>query len=393
MKKCLVSLVSDQTIPNILVAATLRPDYLLFISTDAMEKKKKVESILNCLSILKMDYSNRNDKIIVSENSVPDINEMVVEWIKSKRKEYNFTVNLTCGTKLMSLAVYEVFKGYDAEIIYLPLPKNIYFPVNRPDKTMPVTTRLSVEAYLAAYSVKISNLKTLGKAEKTAFSRRDMTYFIYENYRGLKKLLKAVGEKVRPIKKNEAKKGANLVISYNVKESVEKQFVKKIGFTESNGLLRKVINQTDWDYLRGGWLEDRIYLAVKDILPPESSDIRLKVNCRIHGNDNEFDVLFTFDNILYVIECKSLDAPSGSDKREMGGTANDFLYKLGALRQNFGLTPRGILASTSKNMLDKNGNIKGHLIERSKLFSTEIWPLLQIADLDEWVSDRFIKKR
>jgi hypothetical protein len=204
-------------------------------------------------------------------------------------------------------------------------------------------------------------------------------------------LLKAIGEYVRPIRKDDAKKGVKLNIPYSDIKPVEKPFIERYGFSEANGFLIKEIYEDEWGYLRGGWLEERIYLALKDVLPSEYSDIHLNVNCRIHGNDNEFDVLFTLDNVLYVVECKSLDAPSGSDKGKMGGTVNDFLYKLGALRQNFGLTPRGILAATSEDILDEKGNIKSHIKERGKLFSTEIWPLLQVKGLEGWGRQKFVK--
>ena len=49
MKTILVSLVSDQTIPNILAIHYHKPDELLFISTPAMEKNGKTACILKAL--------------------------------------------------------------------------------------------------------------------------------------------------------------------------------------------------------------------------------------------------------------------------------------------------------------------------------------------------------
>jgi hypothetical protein len=43
MKTILISLVSDQTIPNILAIHYFNPDELLFISTMEMEKKRKYQ--------------------------------------------------------------------------------------------------------------------------------------------------------------------------------------------------------------------------------------------------------------------------------------------------------------------------------------------------------------
>lgn len=52
MKTILVSLVSDQTIPNILAIHHFRPDELLFVTTEMMEKKRKTASIMETLRLL-----------------------------------------------------------------------------------------------------------------------------------------------------------------------------------------------------------------------------------------------------------------------------------------------------------------------------------------------------
>jgi hypothetical protein len=44
MKTILVSLVSDQTIPNILAIHHIKPDELLFITTKDMGEKQKIQS-------------------------------------------------------------------------------------------------------------------------------------------------------------------------------------------------------------------------------------------------------------------------------------------------------------------------------------------------------------
>ena len=52
MKTCLVSLISDQTIPNILIILSFKPDHLLFITTQGMEKKSKSQAILNTVFLV-----------------------------------------------------------------------------------------------------------------------------------------------------------------------------------------------------------------------------------------------------------------------------------------------------------------------------------------------------
>ncbi len=62
----------------------------------------------------------------------------------------------------MSLAVFEVFKEYQSEIIYIPIPKNEYlvvFPKKSDTVLKPIEVRLNVKEYLSAYGLKIFNEK------------------------------------------------------------------------------------------------------------------------------------------------------------------------------------------------------------------------------------------
>ena len=67
------------------------------------------------------------------------------------------------------------------------------------------------------------------------------------------------------------------------------------------------------------------------------------------GNKNEFDVIFTKDNALYYVECKSLK--QNEDKKV------EVLYKIGALQREFGLRVKSFLVSTSPHIM-KNREIK-----------------------------------
>ena len=49
MKTILISLISDQTIPNLLAIDNFQPDELLFLTTEAMEKKQKFKAIMETL--------------------------------------------------------------------------------------------------------------------------------------------------------------------------------------------------------------------------------------------------------------------------------------------------------------------------------------------------------
>ena len=81
------------------------------------------------------------------------------------------------------------------------------------------------------------------------------------------------------------------------------------------------------------------------------------------GRDNEFDVMFTKDNALYFIECKSLDQ---HDDRNV-----DILYKIGALQKEFGLKVNSFLVTTSPYIL-KNGELRQSVKARAEQFKTVV---------------------
>ncbi len=392
MKKCLVCLVSDQTIPNITVILHFEPDFLLFVTTPLMEGKGKTQAILNTLIHRGHDYLERHARVEVQEDSLLGFESAVSRWISQAPEEYDFTVNLTGGTKLMSIAAYDLFSSFGSEMVYVPIPRNEFltpFPKRRPRKPTPLKARLSVTEYLTAYGFTVSNEARLAGYRKEAEAREVMTRFIFQNYEALFPLLKWLGNELRPLKSNQVQKGYDFSGIFQISTDVEAEFLKNLKFDKDGDRFCKRIYKTDWTYLRGGWLEDRLYLAVREALP-SSANVELNVVCKDpKGNQNEFDVLFTLDNALYLVECKSLSASEGGGEK-IG--IPEFLYKLGALRQSFGLTPRAYLATTADSILDKSGQVKSHLIERAGQFSTKLIPLLVMKDIEGFFRNEFSAK-
>ena len=372
MAKCLVCLVSDQTIPNIVVAADLRPEYLLLISTPGMEKKEKSKAILKTLALHGADYSGRHNVIEVFEDSVSDFQKKVSDWIESTDREWEYVVNLTCGTKLMSIAAYDFFKSnFGSEMLYVPIPKNQFvtpFPIRRRKAPAILEERLTVVEYLTAYGFKVTNELKLENERRKAEAREDTTQFVFNHYTDVFSLLRLFRDHIRPIeKKLKEAKGYPFSANFAVANESQSELLQRLGFECSGGVVSKTIFKADWMYLRGGWLEEYLFTCIRKAAPPGAKvDVLLSVNCKDpQGVDNEFDVVFTFENVLHLVECKSLEAAE----------INDFLYKLGALRRHFGLTPKGFLATTFSDVLDENGGVKKHWVERGGQFSTQIIPL------------------
>jgi hypothetical protein len=391
MQTCLVSLVSDQTIPNILAALQFKPDLLLFISTETMEIKGKSQAILQALQRRGMDYTNRAHTLKVDENSIIDLQTKVTKWLEHFTEEINFIVNLTCGTKIMAIAAYDLFVDFGSSMIYVPIPKNEYlipFPKRRPKEPVAIPYRLSVPEYLDAYGVAILNAKHLTRQKEVADGRQELTRFIYQHYTEVFPLLTYLGSQIRPLDFRNPRRTYDISASFSFNNDKGKYFLREMGFSIEENQLFKKVDKDCWNYLKGGWLEERLFLAVQKALPL-ATDIQLGINVQDKkGNKNEFDVLFTLDNILYNVECKSLGAAEGGED-STGASITDFLYKQGALRQQFGLTPKIFLATTAETIYDRDNQIKPHLNERARQFNCEIIPLRQIEDLENYFANKF----
>ena len=159
----LVSLVSDHTIPNVLFISEMERErkdirLYLFVSTDRMEKKGKTNSIIH--GSYPGNSEIKKDVIKVIEDSIEDINSKLEEFAKEKLNDGdNLIVNLTGGTKIMSIGVYNFFKERKSTIFYLPIGKNIYkqiFPSLK-QREHKLNFRISLKDYFISYGIDIKS--------------------------------------------------------------------------------------------------------------------------------------------------------------------------------------------------------------------------------------------
>ncbi|KWT94950.1 Card1-like endonuclease domain-containing protein [Candidatus Magnetominusculus xianensis] len=384
MRHICVSLVSDQTIPNILGIYHFKPDELLFITTDVMEKRGKRDHIVNTLKRYgsAYDYSgSRSHHIIVKEDSVLDCKRNLDQWIDSDDRETStFTVNLTCGTKIMLIAAYEYFKEYAARMIYIPIGKNEFitpFPKSEALKNTALDFRLNVQDYLAAYGIKIENEHKLSANCDEAQKRLELSKWIVKNYNEIKPLMNRLSEKLR---KHRNDKEFPYETSYAPKCGQEKELFNKVGIKYENNKYSKNLSKSEIIYLTGGWLEEYCYNELIQFVGKDIDDVVLGVSCKKDDSKNEFDVMFTKDNALYTVECKSLD--QDDDKKA------DALYKIAALQKNFGIKVESFFVSTSPHILYEDGSLKQHIAARAEQFSTKVITPSEVINFADLVAKK-----
>jgi len=263
----LISIVSKQTIPNILFIKEKQAevDKFLFVNTEYTLKGKFSERIKTVCGIAEEDCVN----VKVVEDNVMD----VIQQIRLKFEEHRlfdytrFLVNVTGGTKPMALGVYTFFekKINNAEFYYITFPKSNQYQRlydDCPPEYYDLNYRIPLKDYLLAYGFSIDTIQT----------------DLFKDFEYTKKLA------LMPVKDAIAE----------IKQYVQKGMEEKAQrYYQYNGYLEEYIYTVFKTQL--GLADDCIGLSVKTLQPlVDDGEI----------SDHELDVIFTYENQLYVIECK-----------------------------------------------------------------------------------------
>lgn len=284
MSKTIVSILSDHLLPNFLFIKEMEGQYsdLLFVSTPQMEMQEKAMHLEVALG--RKEGSVR--RIVVANDNYKEILDALRAEQLSGSVEY--VVNITGGTKTMSLAVHEYFCQFNASFVYVPIGKNSYYDFST-DQTHSLDYRVSLNEYFTLYGLA----------------------YDYDN--GL------ICGAQKPFKLFNEQKMSNFYLTE------ELRYAQKAPRPE----LRR--------YLGGEWFEEYVYLRIKRDFELRDEDIAKSVKiCRLSStsNDNELDVVFVKDNALYVIECKVSMTGYGKEPKSV---VDEYLYKLAAISKDFGL--------------------------------------------------------
>lgn len=355
MSRILVSLVSQQTVPNVLFINEIKDiEKYLFITTEKMEEKNKREIIMEACDCVNDDNSTY---IIVSEDSIKDMQQKLEMFVdKEIADEDTFIVNLTGGTKLMSIGAFDFFKDHKSEIYYIPFGKNTYRQIF-PDvkhREFDLKYRFTLDGYLKANGISV-----LGKASVLKYDI-EITKNIFKIFEENKiiKYLDLLTEL-----RDQSKK-------YWYKQK-NKKYVKD--FTNAkkfNDLLKSInwniqhVDKYDIKYLTGGWFEEYIFYFCSHIFDNDNlgSNYKLDLGSSV---DNEFDVLFVHENYLYIIEAKTnLKGVAGSN------IINNIIYKSSSLNAEFGLSCKSYLFHLDNDFKTKKHYAK--YIQRAKLMGLKV---------------------
>jgi len=323
-------LVSDQPTPNItpLLDSTFKPSKVILLTSpekqvQAERLKQVIQSSGICVAIRPIDDAM----------DVEHIRSRVLELLEEH--EDGIALNATGGTKPMSIAAYEVFRGLDLPIFYVHPEKDRVIwmhPDNRP--AFDIEDRIHLPQFLQAHGVQSESMN------RTAMSTqlRQLTSILIRDIDHFTKAL-----------------GTLNYLAYQATSSLQadlpndkrawKPLRDLLDLFASEGLLEvagHTVRFRDDEarfFVNGGWLEHHVFSGVQKIRTGNAHIHDLAQGLEVVRGEvrNELDVAFLCDNRLHLIECKTKQFKQGG---------SDVVYKLDALTDALGgLRARSMLVS------------------------------------------------
>lgn len=374
---CIVILISEQTIPNLMFLKWLLSDNgggileLFCVTTEYMEQKNKIQAIQKALGEMNGLFSKMTP-ITVDENDLKEIIKKIEVQFSDLPIYDEIHVNITGGTKIMSIACYEVFKNKENTVLY-------YQPVNKPMQILnskmskySIEVPITIKEYLDAYNVacKIDNIcvkdwnynQTVLPIVENMTNERSI-YLELQNNEYFRKMLKKKG--ALEFDKIDSEKLSRLQNNPTVEQL--KRCSVRFGFGSDK------ITGKEIKYITGGWFEEYVYQKLKT--EKKLDDDSIALNIRIVNSDdkdkNELDVAYIEGKTnprLNIVECKSF-----IDEALQAKLLTDTLYKMQALKKDFGLTVKSYLYTMSiikkESVLSRAKDLDIEIIDRTKLLS------------------------
>ena len=374
-----ILLVSDQTIPNVQFLKYMCNEVsnefdILFISTERMEKQNQTNLIWKAAQINSCIKGEKH-VIEILHNDMYDIQNKIEAFLKETKYD-QFYVNITCGTKIMSVSAFDVFtKQQNSQIYYQTSGNEMSKIYPNPQKLKNVD--ITLEEYLTAYNIQLIS----SMSDQSIESSYDEIMEIYQNTllpnfhviqiltllqnsNYFKDKLKGKTldfenideEKFRNVFFESLRKAnSNIIQSFGIDanefkkidmDSPKEKILNFLRSTHINNL--NTISSRDISFFTGVWFEQLFFKKLKKKYPSVLANVKIEKN----NTTNELDIIYIDEyNKLNIIECKSF--LEGKDGQSI---LKEALYKAQAIKSEFGLEVKSHLYTMSA--IDKESELK-----------------------------------
>ncbi len=377
----MLCLVSRQTLQNLLPILHYRPQRVFFLSTREEDASRvALEAVLRERGVI------YEPPVYVDAYDPSDI-ARTCAYIRDRLRGEQLLVNLTGGTKVMSLATYRVFAQMDCAIIYTDTP-NARLLVLHPEGCAPEPLRadLDIFTYLRAngHLVAFRPLPSWGAhLELSAFIGQHITIlgpFLW----ALRGRLGRGELYVRlPFVRKRGKELQSLqgrpLLGMTAEAERLLALAKKAGLVQRSRVTSEFVELSLADvsartYFCGGWLEEYVESAAQDA---HFDEVRrgMSLSWSTHHNTekDELDVVVLHRYRLHVLSCKT-------------GAYKNHLYEWESLSKRVG----GLFASAMLVISDERRSVAPALQTRLDELRIRLWAAEDLPHLTDRMRAAFI---
>lgn len=357
-----ICLVSKQPLPNFLpiFEADFRPQKVILLVTPEMKNEADILAsvIKNRCQINNIEQITIDDEYDISlvEN---ELLHLLADYQSDK-----VAVNITGGTKLMAIAAFNFAQDNGYQCIYFTQNQSeiiLFHPKRQPEILLQCQSqKLKIEDYLNLYGFEIKAIQV------KPLNIQQWIKQCIEQYDQFVKIIPQLNYQLFKLPNNE------LLLSLNEFNHYDYQAITAL--LSDLGTIKQGLfqfdNKENKQFAHGGWFEQFVFNQLKELKKeyPQIQDIALNIEFKIQSDEthNEIDIAVLCNNILYLIECKTVNFEKESGQKQ----GNDILYKLETLKKTGGLNTQCALISyiSTKN---KKGN--NPIKSRAKSNQIELW--------------------
>jgi len=296
-----VLLVGGRQIPNFLGVMLLRPNKVHFLLSKGSENL--LDPLYETLAKIEGLVLPDRDQIKPIDANDFQANISALEHILNKYPNAQVSFNLTCSSKVMAIAAYEVARERkDIKTFYVDTSNGriVWFKGKEADE-MPI--KISIEQYLTMYGRKPVFKDIFSKltfSQEAAIKAANILASGYGKYL-------AFLERIRGTQGSGSRKVA-------IKNEIELNLALRLAelgivdYSEENGYLIIRSNE-DWNFLKGEWLEVFVWHEVKKLQEqtqePFFDDFAVSLEIPMEGAKKEIDLACIYRAQLIHCSCKT----------------------------------------------------------------------------------------
>lgn len=336
MEKVQVCLVSDQPIPNLTTIYQFRPDKVILLYTkDKRQEKVRLELVL-------FERKYRYESVEIKAYDLDNV-ITVCDKILQNNSNADVSLNITGGTKIGTVGTFQAFYSAGLPIFYVNTRDGIILQISPMEQQLPISVRINVKDYLAAYGFKVENHLN---DDKIILARREVT----DALRNLAIRSEWVIGRLNGAFPPDAEKSCYPLTIDNLPPDLISiaPLLEKHSLAQVSGPASLSIPNVDAaKYLQGGWFEELVYFAAKGA---GADEVKLNVTGVWDSTGrampkNEFDVMIGKGTRLFYISCKTAN-PDRQSGLGGEGVGKEYLYELDSLGDRaLGLFGKKLLAT------------------------------------------------